>query len=110
MKPRAELMEHLRNNAEPAEGGMLRAQGTPLRLELLSDEGYYAQLENEGKVIKIYGRDTTHLFGLNPDMIPFEVKPLTVAVQVYVMAHNQGHRVGYDTCKNKVTEMLKLCL
>jgi hypothetical protein len=100
--PEHSLAEHQANSALP--GAELR------RLELLSDDGYYACLENDGRVIKLYSRDGMQLFGLNPEMISFEVKPLTVALQTYVMAYNQGHKTGYEACKSKVTEMLKLCL
>jgi hypothetical protein len=84
------------------------APATLPRIDLLDE--YYAQLENEGKIIKVYNRDGLNLFGLNPDMIAFEVKPLTVAVQLYVTAYNQGHKTGYDACKTKLTEVIKLCV
>lgn len=80
------------------------AEGKRIELE----SGCYALLEE--KVIKIFNPEATQLFGLNPEMIPFEQKPLIVALQLYMNAYRQGHENGYGACKKKVTEMLNLCL
>jgi hypothetical protein len=108
MKPRTEIVsERLIGNG----GGDVNVTPEPYpRIELLDEAGYYAQLENDGKVIKFYSREGLHLFGLNPELIAFEQKLLTIAVQLYLMAFNQGHKTGYEACKTKLSEVIKLCV
>jgi hypothetical protein len=120
MKNRSEIAEtHSDGESSPRAVSVLdsafdKPAAAPVadRLDLLDDAGYYAQLENigKGKTIKIYAKDGTLLFGLNPEMIAFEAEVLTIAVQVYVMAYNQAHKTGYEVCKNKLSELVKLCL
>src|ERR1700756_5531970 len=77
---------------------------TPADRIMIQDGAYYAELEPAENVIKVFGQDGTQLFGLNPAMIAFEQKPLTVSVQLYVMAFQQGNKTGYESCKKKVEE------
>lgn len=109
MKTRAEIVADMANNDKAPTITEVVAAVTP-RIELSETDGYYAQLENEAKVIKLYNRDGLQLFGLSPELIPFQAPPLTMALQVYLMAYNQAYRTGYDDCRKKVQEVLKLCL
>src|SRR5215475_1074094 len=76
------------------------------RVELL--DGFYA--EREAKAIKIYNKDAVNIFGLNAENVDFDPKPLTLCLQVYLMAFGQGRNAGYEACRTKMTEMMKLCL
>jgi hypothetical protein len=93
--------------AENGEGAI--PTNEPIALNRLQLGGnYYA--ERAEHQIRIFNPEGLQLFALNPEMIAFEPKPLGVAVELYMMAYNQGDRNGYERCKKKVEDVLKLCI
>jgi hypothetical protein len=74
------------------------------KIVLENSGGYYAQRNNG--TIQICASDGNQLFAIKTESIPFAPEPLFIVLQVYM----NGRMKGIIETKNKVNDLIKLCL
>ena len=75
---------------------------------MLENSGCYATKDDEA--IRVFSKEGAELYGLSPKVIPYESKALFLTLQIYFMGYNNGRAVGLAEARNKLTELIKLCL